>query len=806
MTISVLCKSSVSALALVVAGLPTIVLAAEGPTDMEDTIIVTGTRDAGVKARDSSTPIQVVNPEALEATGQNNVFDALKDILPSFSASAENLDVGALIRTARLRGLSPGEVLVLVNGKRRHTSAVVVADQSPDIAANPVDLDMIPTSMIDHIEVLEDGAAAQYGSDAVAGVINIILKNSATERSLNASAGITTRGDGMQGAGGANAGYRLGNDGFIDLDVDYRHHDFENRTGLNVLSNSNGITGAPIAAVRGRIIGSGLTDLVTGGFNAEKPLSENITLYAFGTAGWRYADAYENQRLGKVLPQIWPEGFFPREDVNEVDGAITVGLKGANLGGWSWDLSTTYGRDSADLGVIHTANTGLFDASGYTPTDVHAGNETTSQLTTNLDFRRPFETGLWAAPINVAIGMEHRYETYAIAAGDPASYVDGGTQGYAGFTPSDSHPASRNVEAGYIDLSTKPLPRWTIGLAGRFEHYDQTGSTQDGRLTTRYEFAPELAIRANLSNGFHAPTLAQSNFSATNIVPQASGVGQEYFLQIPLTSPGAKALGAQSLTPEQSKDISVGVVSEFIPKLHASLDAYQIFLDHRIINSGAMSGPLALQAAAANGLSVPAGSVSFVQFFNNGVDTRTRGVDFSADYKQDYGALGLMRYTVGANYNETVITNQYAIPAPIIAGLQAAGSAPTYLTPDVLNDLTKATPETHLTASATWSKGDFDVTLRESRYSHADENASENGFEVPYSQFQIKSAFITDLNVAYHLTDGIQISIGGNNIFDVMPNQTPANLRIGRQVEIYPIYTPWGLDGAYFYSRISASF
>ena len=795
-----------SALALVAAGFPAFCSYAAGPGDTEDTIIVTGTRDAGVKARESSTPIQVVNSEALEATGQNNVFDALRDVLPSLSASAENLDIGALVRTARLRGMSPGEVLVLVNGKRRHTSAVVVADQSPDIASNPVDLDMIPTSLIDHIEVLEDGAAAQYGSDAVAGVINIILKNSASDKMATASAGITSRGDGMQGAGGASAGYSLGGGGFIDFDVDYRHHDYENRTGLNALSNSNGITGAPIAAVRGRIIGSGLTDLVTGGFNAEKPVGDAVTLYAYGTAGWRYADAYENQRLGTVLPKIYPEGFFPRESVNEVDGAITAGLKGNDLGGWNWDLSTSYGRDSADIGAIHTANAGLFAASGYTPTSVNAGNETSSQLTTNLDIRRPIETGLFAAPLNVALGVEHRYETYAITAGDPGSYLDGGTAGYAGFTPSDSHPASRNVEAAYIDLSTKLLAQWSVGLAGRFENYDQIGATEDGRLTTRYEVAPELAFRANVSNGFHAPTLAQSNFSATNIVPQASGNGQEYFLQIPLTSPGAKALGAQQLKPEQSNDISIGVVTELVPKLHASLDAYQIFLSHRIINSGAMSGPLALEAAAANGLSVPAGSVSFVQFFNNGVDTRTRGLDFASDYKADYGTFGLVRYSFNANYNATTITNKYAIPAPIVAGLVAAGSPPTYLTSDVVNDLTKATPRTHLTLAGTWYLGDFELTARESRYGHADENASQTGFEQAYSQWKINSAYITDLDLGYRINDGVKIDFGGNNLFDVMPNKTPANLRIGRQVEIYPIYTPWGLDGAYFYTRVSANF
>src|SRR5579859_4364506 len=253
----------VSTLALIISGLPQAVQAAAAApvaaADTEDTIIVTGTRDVGVKAQDSPTPIAVIGADLLESTGANNAFDALKDVLPSFSAAAQSFDSSEFIRAARLRGLNPGEVLVLINGKRRHNTATVNADQSPDVTSNPTDLDMIPVSSIDHVEVLLAGAAAQYGSDAVAGVINIILKNSSSGTTAYAGAGITTRGDGGQGAGGFNTGLGLGKDGFVNISVDYRHQDFSNRNGINILTlntpypTRNRIDGQPLSDGGGQL-------------------------------------------------------------------------------------------------------------------------------------------------------------------------------------------------------------------------------------------------------------------------------------------------------------------------------------------------------------------------------------------------------------------------------------------------------------------------------------------------------------------------------------------------------------------------
>src|SRR5579859_4696534 len=568
--------TGVSTSALMLAGLQhaAFAAAAPAPTSEEDTIIVTGTRDVGVKAQDSATPIAVLGGEALEATGAASALDALKDILPSFSANGWSPDASELVRAARLRGVNPGEVLILINGKRRHQAASITpggSDQSPDSGSNPADLDMIPVSAIDHVEVLLDGAAAQYGSDAVAGVINIILKRDAEGATLYAGGGITSRGDGAQGSGGFNQGVRILGDGFLNVSGDFRHQDFSNRNTFNCRTYATGclgggetggetnIYGVVNGPVRNRIEGSPLSNLTNLGFNAEKPVNSDLTLYAFGTFGRRTAQAYENNREDARAPYFWPDGFFPRETLNEVDAAITAGVKGTNFG-WDWDLSGTYGRDSDHFGLINSYNTGLSNPPGYAAhpglgldTNFTGGSLFSAeyqQTTVNADIRRGFELGRMGS-LNVAFGGEYRYETYNLGAGDPGTYIDGGTQAEAGLTPTDASSHFRHVEAGYADVSTKLFSQLTIDLAGRYETYSQTGvgDTLNGKGTVRYDFSPQLGIRGTISDGFHAPSLAQSYYSATGVTPTSLSI------QAPPTSPGAQLLGAQPLKPETSKDI-----------------------------------------------------------------------------------------------------------------------------------------------------------------------------------------------------------------------------------------------------------
>jgi iron complex outermembrane receptor protein len=775
--------------------------------------IVTGTRDIGVRAWQSTTPIEIFTAEQLAATGQNNVFDALMALSPSMSWQAGN-DLNNIVRSARLRGMSPGEVLVLINGKRRHPTARL--DYEPntptDEGSNPVDIELIPLSMIDHVEILLDGASAQYGSDAVAGVINFILKRPSDHgTAVTTGAGLTSAGDGGQQSAGVAQGIALGADGALNLNLDVRHQGYAHRTGTLYGTD-----------VPDHFVDYPEFNLVTTGFNLDKPIDQDIDFYAFATAASRRGQTYEFTRVTSafdptvaalpakdLLPSavpIYPTQFSPRATLSEVDVAITVGIKKRNLAGWDWDLSTTYGRDNQNEGVVDTLNTGLLAATGASPTSAYIGNQSTSQLTTNLDLRRPFPTSWLAAPLNVAFGLEQRVETWSEGAGVADSYLYGGMQAYAGKTPSDASDSSRNVEAAYLDLSTRVVPQWIVDLAGRFEDYSQTGvgSSANGKLTTRYDFSPDWAVRATVGNGFHAPTLAQSHFSDTTVFPP--NTAQSFAAQLPVASAGGILLGAPPLKPEKSKNIDIGVVATPLSKLHVTLDAYRIDLTDRIIDTGYIGGSsasaatnaLVSAALAANGDVVAPGTVTTLQFFTNGVDTRTRGIDFSADYSETIGQFDKIKWTLDGNYNHTTITN-VRTPTPTLA---AAGI--TYVNPVVVNDLTAETPAHRITLAALYSKGSWDFTARETRYGYC-ADISPNA-HVPDTIVPVQPAYLTDVDIGYHLTDRIKLSIGGNNVFDKLPPAPPVAAQSARLPGIYPFNTPWGTLGALYYVRLSASF
>ncbi len=775
--------------------------------------IVTGTRDSGVKAWQSMAPIQIVNASELAATGQNNVFDALMRVVPSLSWTS-NYDLGNIVRSARLRGMSPGAVLVLIDGKRRHPTARVNSTPSADQGSNPVDLDIIPLALIDHVEVLLDGASAQYGSDAVSGVINFILKKSGKESDASIGGGRTTRGDGSQAYAGLTQGAVLAGGAALQASAEYRHQDFTHRT-----ANFFG------SEVPNYSLDYPKTGLLTSGFRLSVPLPSLAELYAVGTLALRRAQTTENVRvtsafdptvpLSAVYPTsaalLYPRLFVPRETLHETDAALTAGIKGVGLAGWDWDLSATWGQDRQGEGNINTFNQGLQEAGGSSPTSVQIGTQATSQVTANLDLRRTLAAGLLPAALNVALGLEQRYETYTEGAGEAASYVYGGTAAFHGKTPSDESWSSRVVRAAYADLSTRILPQWALGLAGRYETYSDAGVGHyvSGKLTTRYEITPQWALRAAVGNGFHAPTLAQSHFSDTVVYPPQSSSGSPTLsVQLPVSSPGGAVLGEPALRPEKSDNLNLGMVLQPLPALQLSLDAYQIRLKDRIIDSGFIPGPdapasanlLALAALAANGNVILPGSKAAVQFFTNGVDTRTRGIDFSAKYGVNVGLFARINWSLDANFNQTSVSRVHAPPAT----LAAAGI--TYVNPEVINDLTEATPRSHISLAANLRRGNWSVTLRGTRYGYA---ADVSAFAlVPYTPIPIQPSYVADLDVGYDLTSRLRLTVGGNNLFNRLPPPPPSAAQdvVDRNGNRYPRNTPWGFSGAYFYFKITTAF
>jgi iron complex outermembrane receptor protein len=767
----------------------------------QESIVVTGTRQAGVKARDSSTPIQVVNTEALENTGVANLSQELSLVVPSFSSPTYGQDTGALTTAAVLRGLSPNHVLVLVNGKRRNASANIFADPGPQQGSNPVDLDLIPADAIDHIEVLTDGAAAVYGSDAIAGVINIILKNADHGGSVTGSTGayygspfneVHQGGDGFQIDTQGNTGVALGTSGFVNLTAEYRHHDNSNITGPDPRGAAGGVPPDPFQS---RIDGDPESALENLEYNAGYNLGA-VEVYSFGTYSHKHAKAFENYRTetkaagltsdttGLVLPNPYPLGFEPAETITEDDYSLTLGARGM-AGEWHWDLSSTYNADNEDIGNVDSINLALYQATGdFHPTTFRTGNLDDSQSVNTLDVNRDFNIGL-AAPLNVAFGTEYLYETFQLVAGDPASRFLDGSQANPGFSLSDAHNVNRDSEAAYVDFATDPLPHWKVDVAGRFEHFSDFGDTKDGRVTSRYDITPDYALRGTISNGFRAPSLAQEFFSATNVGPGFATA------QLPVNSPGAAFLGAQPLKPEISTNYSFGFVAQPLPRLHVSFDLYQIDIKNRIIDSGLFTANNVAQAIALNGNVVEPGDAVSAQFFANALATHTRGAELSATYPFDLGDNGDLELTISGNYNNTV------------ALTTAQATAQFLINESVLSYLTTATPHEKIITDAYWQKGPYDINLRGTFYgasSTFDQNQATFGFV----HNQIDPAFIVDLEAGYTL-DAWHFSVGANNILNTFPNKVdPATT--SPTTEIFNFNSPYGYQGGFYYARVAYTF
>ncbi|QSA97383.1 TonB-dependent siderophore receptor [Methylococcus sp. EFPC2] len=765
----------------------------DAEVDTLNEVVVTGSRQTGIKARASASPVTVISSSTLKGTGQVNLIDALNKLEPSFYVPARSGDVGNLTRQVQLRQLGPNQTLVLINGKRRHSTAIVNASGT-FAGATAVDLAQIPVSAIDHVEILKDGAAAQYGTDAIAGVVNIILKSANHGGSVTVGYGRYDQSDvnpqskdnGQTENVAVNGGFKLGDadQGFLNLSAEWTDKDYTNNSGQHPTIKAANI---PSPGWVNRIAGEPAYQLYDLGFNAGFKLTDDIELYGFGTAGHRKADAQQNFRRYNLLPAVYPTGFVPTIGIEETDLALTAGAKGAFLGDGRWDFSSTYGRDDADIIVEHSANQGLYRDKGFTPTKFENGTFKNSQWTTNLDLTKPVDVDFLPAPLNVAGGVEFRRETYQLIAGDAASRYKEGSQAFPGYQFSDARNESRHVEAIYVELGTKFTPEWQTSLAGRFEHYSDAGDTAIGKGSTRYDFNPRLAIRGTASSGFRAPTLAEQNFSATNVSPSFSNI------QLAVNSPAAQLLGAPALKPEESSNFSVGLVFEPIQKVYASLDIYQINISDRIVNTGNLNGPAVRNAIAANGIFFQ-GSSANLNFFTNGVDTRTRGVDAAADWATEFDEYGRIKWNFTASYIDTKVTDIKN------ASAQLGGGA--LITPVIVSGLEDSNPKYKLSLAANYFISDWSFNARVTHYGESSQLTSDAGTGLaPFTRNTIKDTALLDLSVGYDLTSSLNFVVGANNVFDTHPNKTKPITRGSTNAAVYPTFSPYPVDGAFYYAR-----
>jgi iron complex outermembrane receptor protein len=794
--------------------------ATPGPANPVSELVVTGVRGRPRTVIDSPTPIDVLTSSELEDTGYTGLFESLETLVPSFNLPARaGGGTATVIATGGLRGLNPDQTLILVNGKRRHKTALLNAVSSLYIGSDPVDLSLIPEAGVSRIEVLRDGAAAQYGSDAIAGVINVILKED-DGGYMSATAGENfDRGDGRFFNTEGSYGMELGDKGHLDVFFNTKDQGNSNRA-IPISSSvvlypplANGATN-PLNASADRLVTTnyGVLSQVNAnvGYNEHYDLDNGIQLYSFGTYSYRDSNlpyTYRTPDNVNTLPQIYPNGFRPDLDIWENDFEVTAGASGV-LDGWSWDLSTAYGLDHAREHLNQSLNPTLGPTS---PTSFYIGTLVSGEWDNSLDVTRNFKLGD-DSDVQVSWGLQHRLESFQLEAGDPASYEAGtyvipagqpfagqypapGAQAVPGIQPADASFHTRNDFAAYGEVGYTPFKRLFLDGAVRFEHYsDSSGSSVVGKFDARYELTNWLSLRGAVSNGFRAPSLAQEYYSSTSSQFQlVNGVEQLLLIKtLPVDSPQAVALGAQPLRPEISTNFSAGLAMTPLSNLSVTVDGYQIDVFHRIALTSTLTGSAVSSILEANGLS---GELS-AQYFTNAIDTQTRGVDMVVTYRERLGRFGSLNLSLGANYNNTDITHIDPNPP------QLASLGPNYVLFDKASQgyLTSAFPKSKVSFQADYKVWNLEVIWRETRY-----GAYEIVQDVASEDATFGAKTITDLEFDYHVNKSLVVAIGSNNLLNIYP--TPNGIfNTATGSGQYPSTSPFGFTGGFYYGRVKVIF
>lgn len=836
---------------------------APAETSDQDTIVVTGTRRTNRTVADSPVPVDVLSAEDLSQTGFTELNRALNQEVPSFNFPQPAITDGTdVIRPATLRGLWPDHTLVLINGKRRHTSALLNINGSVGRGAAAVDINLIPTIALSRVEILRDGAAAQYGSDAIGGVINFQLRSARRGGQATATYGqYFTRVDGVETYDGVVVGpgntpvlapdgtlqldftgrdrkrrdgetitiagvigLPIGAEGFVDVAGEFQDRNDTNRTGADPRRQFNLIGGAldPRELTFNRFshrYGDPETRDTKLWLNAAVPLGQSdIELYSFASYNDRQGESAGFYRLAsdaRNISAIYPEGFLPLIVTDTDDYAGTLGVRGV-MSGWRWDLSGQYGRDRVDFTIENSLNRSLGPTS---PTEFDSGALKYDQTLFNLDVSRDLALQ-FADKTTLSLGAEYRRETFDIRPGEEASYIvgpfggAGGAQVFPGFRPTIAgqrvdQKQSRNNKSLYVEGDSDISRRFNAQLALRYEDYSDFGSDLNWKLASRFEPVEGFGLRGSVSTGFRAPSL-QQQFYAAQATNNVGGVLLET-VTLPVDNPAALALGSQPLEPEKSKNYSAGLVITAIPRVNVTVDAYQVDIDDRIVvteNLGAFG--TAAQQAAVRAILVAAGfpTVTAARFFINGIDTRTRGLDLVATYRPplDFARVSL---TGGLNLNKTKITRQAAAPGPLatIPDLVLFGRRESLR-------MTHGQPRNKINFSADVERSWVGGTLRVNRYGKV--LAADND---PFNDVRMSPKTITDLELrAKPFGDRYLFAVGGNNIFDVYPDNVPRgrmidpatglprNQGVTNYVTPFSAFSPFGFNGRYLYGRVSVTF
>jgi iron complex outermembrane receptor protein len=836
-----------------------------------DPIVTVGSRFNQRTVVDSAVPIDIIGPRDIRQNGYTETAKVLQTQIPSFNNPHPTTpDGNTHVRSATLRGLSPDQTLVLVNGKRRHTSAWVNTGGTIGRGAVSTDLNAIPTPSLGSIEVLRDGASAQYGSDAIAGVINLNLRSD-LGTTLGGTYGVTGEGDGDVWEAFADSGRALGTDGFIHTTLYYRDRNATNRALPDTRQfyfGTNTTTGAQVA--NSGAYGSGTTnppanvtldpreatvdrDVWRYGdadveersifINLEKPLQPNrgLVFYAFG--GYGVSDAFSNASFRRPADNnnvraIYPNGFLPFVATESTNASLAAGLRG-KVGNWDWDFSQEFGGNKLEFNTENTLNA-TYGANSLTK--FYNGRIKFGQAVTNLDFKTAADVGL-PRPLKIATGAEYRHDQYKVTPGQVESYTDGGirildgpsagavatvgAQGFGGIQPRDATDQDRGSYALYAEVENDVTTRLRLSAAVRYEDFDDVGDTLNGKVSGRFDLGAGFAARASASTGFHAPSLQQQYFGSTSSRTDPNTNTIILARLFPVGDPAARALGATDLKPEESVNVTAGLAYER-GGFSGTVDFYNIKIDDRILLSSQFIGTAVRNYLTGIGIT----GVEGARFFTNAADTKTKGVDVILRQRFDLKEAGQLVLTGGYNHNETKLTRVTPTPASVIAlGIMQ----PLFDLTERIR-ITRGQPEDTFQLSAGWDYRKLSVLVRAVRYGDYEAVALTNLAPSQVALFpagsryrtlptetvgaaagnvdvigQFSAKTLTDIDLSYRVTDRLTLSIGANNVFDVYPDEVIRSnpQRLGADaggVFRYSEFNPYPYSGAFYYTRLAYKF
>jgi iron complex outermembrane receptor protein len=782
---------------------------AQDSAEALESVVVTATRSRAESNLETTVPVDVVDAQQLATAGAfgGELGQALQVLVPSFNMPRQsNSGTADLVRPAQLRGLSPDQVLVLVNGKRRHTTSITGIDSKIGRGTAPVDFNSIPSNAIRRIEVLRDGAGAQYGSDAIAGVVNVILDNRAEGIDLSVGYGThytdfdpidDTLDDGGTTTVQGSFGLRLGDDGFLRAGFDYRDREGTNRSGFDQVPFFEDSANIPlVGGQRNFKPGDAATEDVNLWVNAETAIG---SLRGYGFATWNSRDSegtgfFRYPVSSANILSVNPGGYRPVTTGDNQDVSLTAGLRG-NVGAWKWDTSLSFGRNSFKSGVRNSLNPSLGPTS---PRTFFSGETENELLVFNLDFSR--ELAL-AAGASAAAGFEWRREAFQSSAGELASYQAGpfagapdflaiGAQAGGGLRPQEERDLERNVAAAYGELSVELTDTVQVDVAVRVEDYEDFGSAVAGKLAGRWEFAPGYALRAAVSSSLRAPSLVQLGFGTSST---SFGAGGQLTTvnTLPVDDPLARALGARDLDEETSLNFGLGLTARITERFNVTLDAFRIDVDDRITLServDCLPGAVPAAALALCGLR----NVTAANFFTNAVNTRTEGVELVANYGLPL-AGGMLDLSLAYATADTEIrsVNDPAITGVILVGVEET------------NTIEGAAPDDKGVFSARWQGERLALT---GRLGYSGETTRVFNFGGGFEPSQTYGGKLqVDTEVGYRLFDKVELYVGASNLFDEYPDESNDLIFYFGNLP-YDVLSPIGFNGRFVYGGVRASF